>query len=139
MKRSKLSDSQYVDAVKGVEVGLGVPGFCRELGIRTATFYKWQAKCGGMDVSMMSRMKDLEEENRRLKKMYPEEKLKAEIVSEALEKRWLGHLVEGRWPSRRSQSEVLAFGLHARRFALANPATARSASSMLKMMRWPIG
>ena len=51
-------------------------------------FYKWRAKYGGMDVSMMSRMKELEEENRRLKKMYLEEKLKAEIVSEALEKKW---------------------------------------------------
>jgi putative transposase len=58
------------------------------MGISTATFYKWQAKYGGMDVSMMSRMKELEEENRRLKKMYLEEKLKAKIVSEALEKKW---------------------------------------------------
>jgi putative transposase len=65
-----------------------VPDICRELGISTATFYKWRAKYGGMDVSMMSRMKELEEENRRLKKMFLEEKLKAEIVSEALEKKW---------------------------------------------------
>jgi putative transposase len=64
-----------------------VPDICRELGISTATFYKWRAKYGGMDVSMMSRMKELEEENRRLKKMYLEEKLMAEIVSEALEKK----------------------------------------------------
>jgi putative transposase len=88
MKRSKFSDSQIVDAVKRVEAGLGVPDICRELGISTATFYKWRAKYGGMDVSMMSRMKELEEENRRLKKMYLEEKLKAEIVAEALEKKW---------------------------------------------------
>ncbi len=65
-----------------------MPNFCRELDTITATFYKWRAKHGGMDVSMMSRMKELEEENRRLKKMYLEEKLKAEIVSEALEKKW---------------------------------------------------
>ena len=88
MKRSKFSDSQIVEAVKRVEAGLVVPDICRELGISTATFYKWRAKYGGMDVSMMSRMKELEEENRRLKKMYLEEKLKAEIVSEALEKKW---------------------------------------------------
>jgi putative transposase len=50
--------------------------------------YKLRAKYGGMDVSMISRMKELEDENRRLKKMYLEEKLKAEIVSEALEKKW---------------------------------------------------
>ena len=71
-----------------MEAGFGVPDLWRDMGISTATFYKWRAKYGGMDVSMMSRMKELEEENRRLKKMYLEEKLKAEIVSEALEKKW---------------------------------------------------
>jgi len=75
-----------MDALRRVEAGIGVPDLCRDMGISTATFYKWRAKYGGMDVSMMSRMKELEEENRRLKKMYLEEKLKAEIVSEALEK-----------------------------------------------------
>ena len=54
----------------------------------SASFYKWRAKYSGIDVSILSRMKVLEEENRRLKKMYLEEKLKAEIVSEALEKKW---------------------------------------------------
>ena len=61
---------------------------CREHGMSDATFYKWRAKFGGMDVSMMSRMKELEEENRRLKKMYAEERLKAEILNEALTKKW---------------------------------------------------
>jgi len=88
MKRSKFTDSQIIDSVKRVEAGMAVPDICRQLGVRTATFYKWRAKYGGMDVSMMSRMKELEEENWRLKKMYLEEKLKAEIVSEALEKKW---------------------------------------------------
>ena len=88
MKRLKFSDSQMIDSVKRVEAGISVPDICHELGISSATFYKWRAKYGGMDVSMMSRMKELEEENRRLKKMYLEEKLKAEIVSEALEKKW---------------------------------------------------
>jgi putative transposase len=50
--------------------------------------YKWRAKFGGMDTSMMSKMKELEEENRRLRRMYVEEKLKAEIVAEALAKKW---------------------------------------------------
>lgn len=62
MKRAKFSDIQIMDAVKRFEVGIGVPDICRELGISTATFYKWRAKFGGMDVSMMSRMKELEEE-----------------------------------------------------------------------------
>ena len=64
-----------------------MPDICRVLGISTATFYKWRAKYGGMDVSMMSRMKELEDENRRLKRMYLEKKLKAGIVAEALEKK----------------------------------------------------
>ena len=54
----------------------------------TATFYKWRSKYGGMDASLMKRMKELEDENRRLKKMYAEEKLKAEIAREAIEKKW---------------------------------------------------
>ena len=88
MKKSRYSDSQIMETLKRVGAGLGVPDVCRELGISTATFYKWRAKYGGMDVSMMSRLKELEEENRRLKKMYLEEKIKAEIVAEALEKKW---------------------------------------------------
>ena len=88
MKRSKFTDSQIMDALKRVDAGLGVPEVCRELGISSATFYKWRAKYGDMDTSMMARMKELEAENARLKKMYIEEKLKAEIVTEALAKKW---------------------------------------------------
>lgn len=88
MKRSRFTESQIIQAIKKVENGLGVPDLCRELGISTATFYKWRAKYGGMDASLVSRMKELEEENRRLRKMYMDEKLKAEIVGEALAKKW---------------------------------------------------
>ena len=88
MKKSRFSDSQIMDALKRVEAGLLVPNVCRELGISVATFYKWRAKFGGMDASLMARMKELEEENRRLKKMYVEEKIKADIVAEALAKKW---------------------------------------------------
>lgn len=84
----KFTDNQIMDAVNRIEAGFGLPDICREMGISTATFYKWQAKYGGMDVSKMSRMKELGEENRRIKKMYLEAMLKAEIVSEALEKKW---------------------------------------------------
>jgi putative transposase len=77
-----------MEALKRVDAGLAVPEICRELGISTATFYKWRAKYGGMDTSMIARMKELEAENARLKKMYIEEKLKAEIVTEALAKKW---------------------------------------------------
>jgi putative transposase len=61
MKKSKFSDSQIMNALKRVEAGLPVPELCREVGISTATFYKWRAKFGGMDASMMARMKELEE------------------------------------------------------------------------------
>jgi len=88
MKKSRFTDSQIMDELKRVEAGLTVSDVCRELSISSATFYKWRAKFGGMDASLMARMKELEEENRRLKKMYIEEKIKAEIVAEALAKKW---------------------------------------------------
>ena len=103
MKRSKFTDSQIMDALKRVDAGLAVPEVCRELGISSATFYKWRAKYGGMDTSMMARMKELEAENARLKKMYIEEKLKAEIVTEALAKKWWGYRTDVRWPSEQSE------------------------------------
>jgi len=88
MKKSKFTDSQIMEALKRVEAGLAVPEICRELGISAATFYKWRAKYGGMDTPMISRMKELELENARLKKMYAEERLKAEILKEAMAKKW---------------------------------------------------
>jgi putative transposase len=81
MKKSKFTDSQIMAALKKGESGVSPPNICREMGNSSATYYKWRAKFGGMDTSMVSRMKELEDENRRLKKMYMQEKLKAEIVS----------------------------------------------------------
>ena len=60
----------------------------REHGISSATFYKWRSKYAGMDASLMARMRELEAENARLKKMYAEERLKAEIIQEAMAKKW---------------------------------------------------
>ena len=88
MKTSRFTDSQIVAIFKQAEGGSPVPELCREHGISNATFYKWRSKFGGMDASLMARMKELEDENRRLKKMYAEERLKAEIVAEALTKKW---------------------------------------------------
>lgn len=88
MKTSKFSDSQIMAILKQAESGTPVPQVCREHNISNATFYKWRAKFGGMYASLMSRLRELEEENRRLKKMYAEERLKAEIVQEALQKKW---------------------------------------------------
>ena len=80
MKKSKFCDSQNMDALKCVEAGLTVPDLCCEVGISTATFYKWCAKFGGMDSSLMARMNELEEENRCLKKMQVAGKPKAVIT-----------------------------------------------------------
>jgi len=88
MKKSRYSNNQILNILKQAEAGIPVPELCREHGMSSATFYKWRAKYGGMDASLMRRLKDLEEENRRLKKMYAEERLKHEIVQEALEKNW---------------------------------------------------
>lgn len=88
MKKSKFSDSQIMAILKQAEAGIPVPGLCREHGMSNATFYKWRSKYGGMDASMISRLKELEEENRQLKKMYAEERLKSELRKEALEKKW---------------------------------------------------
>ena len=88
MKKSRFSDSQILAILKQAEHGVPVPELCREHGMSSASFYKWRAKYGGMDASLMARLKELEDENRRLKKMYAEERLKAEIVQEALAKKW---------------------------------------------------
>jgi putative transposase len=88
MKKSQYSDSQILAILKQAESGTPVPVLCREHGMSSASFYKWRAKFGGMDASMMKRMKELEDENRRLKKMYADERLKAEMVQEALAKKW---------------------------------------------------
>ena len=74
--------------LKQAESGIPVPALCREHGMSSATFYKWRAKYGGMDTSMIARVKELEAENARLKKMYAEEKLKAQIIQEAMAKKW---------------------------------------------------
>ena len=88
MKKSLFTDSQIIAVLKQAEGGMPVPELCREHGISSATFYKWRSKYGGMDSSLMARVKELEEENRRLKKMYAEERLKAEIAKECLQKKW---------------------------------------------------
>ena len=88
MKKSRYSDSQILSILNQSEAGVPTPELCREHGMSSATFYKWRAKYAGMDASLMARLKELEDENRRLKKMYADERLKAEIVQEALSKKW---------------------------------------------------
>jgi putative transposase len=88
MRKSKFTDSQIMAMLKQNENGIAVADLCREHGLSQAQFYKWRSKFGGMDTLMIKRMKELEDENRRLKKMYAEEKLVGEIAREALAKKW---------------------------------------------------
>lgn len=88
MKQNRPSDRQIMEILKEAESGIPVPTLCREHGMSRATFYKWRAKYGGMDASMISRLKELEAENQRLKKMYAEAQLKSEIIQEALRKKF---------------------------------------------------
>ena len=85
MRSPRFSDSQILAILKQNEAGVSVQDLCREHGMSSASFYKWRAKFGGMDASLMKEMKELRAENARLKKMYAEERLKAEIRQEALE------------------------------------------------------
>jgi len=88
MKKSRFTDSQILTILKQAEAGSPVPELCREHGISSATFYKWRSKFGGMDASLMARMKELEDENRRLKKLYVEAQLSTDLLKEALAKKW---------------------------------------------------
>jgi len=88
MKSSKFSESQIVSILKQQDTGMKVADICREHGISQATFYKWRAKYGGMDASMLKRVKELEAENARLKKMYAESQMDQAILKEALSKKW---------------------------------------------------
>ena len=67
---------------------LEVAEICRKHGISSAAFYKWRSKYGGMDASMLKRVKELEAENARLKKMYAESQMDQQILKEALAKKW---------------------------------------------------
>ncbi len=88
MKQSKFADNQIINILKQAEGGVPVNQICREHNISSATFYKWRSKFSGMDASLMARMRHLEQENARLKKMYAEERLKYEIIQEAMSKKW---------------------------------------------------
>jgi putative transposase len=88
MKTTRKSDSQIMQILSQAGSGVPVSELCREHGMSSTTFYKWRAKYGGMDTSMITRLKELEVENSRLKKMYADERLKAMIVQEALTKKF---------------------------------------------------
>ncbi len=87
MKTSRYSDAQILSILRQADGGVPVAELCREHGMSSASFYKWRAKFGGMDASMISQMKSIEEENRRLKKMFAELSMQNELLKEALGKK----------------------------------------------------
>ena len=84
MKKSRYSDSQIIGILKQAEAGAPDSELCREHGMSSASFYKWRTKYGGMDASLMGRMKQLEAENARLKKMYADVQLQNDIIKDAM-------------------------------------------------------
>ena len=100
MKKSRFTEGQIMAILEQHEAGVPVTDLSREHDISTALIYQWRSKYGGMDASMMRRLKELDAENSRLKKMYAEERIKAELRQEALEGKLYGHLSAERWPRR---------------------------------------
>ena len=101
MKMTRYSEPQILAILRKAEGGVPVAELCREHGMSTASFYKWRAKYCGMDASMISQTKALEDENRRLKKIFAELSMQNELLKEALGKKWRGNLNAARWPQRR--------------------------------------
>lgn len=87
MKNGRFSDAQIMLILKQAESGVPVTELCREHGMSSASFYKWRAKFGGMDASMISELKDMAEQNKRLKKMYAELSMQNDLLKEALGKK----------------------------------------------------
>lgn len=88
MKKSRFSDSQIMNILREAQQGKPVSELCREHSISNGLFYRWRSKYGGMEASMISELKALQEENRRLKKMYADVQLQKEILQEAMRKKW---------------------------------------------------
>ena len=86
MKRSRFTDDQIIGILKEHEAGLSAAELCRKHGISDATFYKWRSKYGGMDVSDAKRLKALQEENAKLKKLLAESMLDVATLRELLGK-----------------------------------------------------
>ena len=87
MKTGRFSESQIIGILKQQEAGMKTADICREHGISQATFYNWKSKYGGMEASDAKRLRDLEQENARLKRMYAELSLDHQILKDIIEKK----------------------------------------------------
>lgn len=87
MKKSRFTEAQIVSALKKQEAGIPTREICRELSVTEATFYNWKAKYGGLEISDVKKMKSLEEENARLKKMYADLAMDNQILKDLFTKK----------------------------------------------------
>lgn len=87
MRKARFSESQIIKVLKEVEGGRTVVDVCREYGISNATYYKWKSKYGGMELSDIRRLKELEDENRRLKQMYADLSLENKALKDVIAKK----------------------------------------------------
>ena len=87
MKRTQFSENQIIKILKEAEAGVPVTDLCRTYGFSKSSFYKWKAKYGGMEASDLRRLRELQEENRRLKQMYAELSLEHQVLKDIVEKK----------------------------------------------------
>ena len=88
MKKKRFTEEQIIGALKEHEAGVKTDDLCRRLGISTGTFYNWRSKYGGMEVNEARRLRELESENTKLKKLLAEKLLEVEAMKDVLSKKW---------------------------------------------------
>jgi len=88
MKKSRFTETQIVSVLKEADAGESVKDLCRKYGISDATYYNWKSKYGGLDASELKRMKELEAENSKLKRMYADLALEIRAMKDVLAKKW---------------------------------------------------
>ena len=88
MKKTRFTESQIIKSIKENESGRSIDDICRELGVTNSTFYNWRKKYSGMDVSHLKELKELQEENNKLKRMFADQALQVTMLKDALGKKW---------------------------------------------------